>query len=485
MNDFTNALAWFTSAPKEWIESGQKSLQALGQWIWETIQGDFNENQSVSQIATGTVLSMIPVVDQICDVRDLVANCKNIHKDTNNVGAWVALCLTLVGLFPTLGSFAKGGLKVAFLYLRKAGFAATGKVLGKIDPKMLDMAIGGIKKFLDMPATRKTLAALKIYNPYKYLSGILRDVMAKINARSLLAQFDALLDATKSLLEKASKWGPESIKKPIKDTIDLLMDVRKKANTMLAQALKPLNDMLDHLARRLEIEGDNAFRAHSGAMARHTYKGVDEATEAALIRKHRPSWADVGKKYEKYKQLERLAPEHQAAIKAGWPGFDSGPLKGKFDTFDKSMKAVEIPEGETLYRVLDPKSSDNSICWMREAEFKALKSKADWRKRFAVWKNWNGNGEYVTYTVPAGSKLKVWEGRAATQVSKVDSAVSLEGGGIQIVLNPADLKKESLGKRQATNWGYTDPDLPSDIDRYGEQVGLPKLTHNWYEPAKK
>ena len=121
---------------------------------------------------------------------------------------------------------------------------------------------------------------------------------------------------------------------------------------------------------------------------------------------------------------------------------------------------------------------------MREAEFKALKNKADWRKRFAVWKNWNGNGEYVTYTIPPGSKLKVWEGCAATQISRVDKAVSLEGGGIQIVLNPAELQKEYLGKRQATHWGYTDPDLPGDVDIYGDKVGLPKLTHNWAESKK-
>ncbi|MDR3409648.1 MAG: hypothetical protein P4L87_01675 [Formivibrio sp.] len=480
MSDFTNALAWFTAAPKEWIENGQKNLNALGQWIWETIQGDFSENQSAGQIATGTIISMIPVVDQICDVRDLVANCKNIHKDSNNVGAWVALCLTLIGLFPTLGSFAKGGLKVAFLYLRKAGFTATGKVIGKIDPKILDAAINGIKKFLDMPATRKTLTTLRIYNPYKYLAGKLREVIGKINVNALLKQFDKLLDVTKKLLNKAANWGPQSIKQPVKDLLVLLDDVRKQANTMLSKALNPLTDALNRLARRLDIEGDKAFRAHADAMARHTYKGVDEATEATLIRKHRPSWADVGKP-AKYKKLKSLTKEHHAAIKTGWPGFDSGPLKGKLDTFDKSMKAVEIPEGETLYRVLDPTSNDNSICWMREAEFKALKSKAEWRKRFAVWKNWNSNGEYVTYTVPPGKTLKVWEGRAATQISDADKAISLEGGGIQIVLNPADMKKEYLGKRQATNWDYIDPDLPGDEDFFGAKVGLPKLTHKWRE----
>ena len=39
----------------------------------------------------------------------------------------------------------------------------------------------------------------------------------------------------------------------------------------------------------------------------------------------------------------------------------------------------------------------------------ALKSKSQWRRRFAVWKSWNENGEYVVYTVRR-TTMKVWEG---------------------------------------------------------------------------
>ncbi|MBS1157486.1 MAG: hypothetical protein H6R07_3410 [Proteobacteria bacterium] len=479
MSDFTSALAWFTAAPKEWIKSGQKSLNALGLWIWETVQGDFSENQSVGQIATGTVISMIPVVDQICDVRDLVANCRNIHKDSNNIGAWVALCLTLIGLFPTLGSFAKGGLKVAFLYLRKAVHGGAGKAIGKIDPGTMIKIIYMLQRFLDQPVVRKTLAALKIYNPYKYLAEQLRQLMGKINVNALLKQFDKLLDATKKLLNKAADWGPQSIKQPIKDLLALLSDVRKQANTMLGKALDPLTQILGQLARRLEKEGTNAHTAYADSIAKHSHK-AHLMGEADLMHKHKPDWVDLGK-VPQYKQLDKLTKEHKDAIIAGWPGFDKPPLKDKFKTFDNSMNAVEILPGEKLYRVLAPNSNDNSICWMREAEFKALKSKADWRRCFAVWKDWNANGEYVVYTVPPGQTLKVWEGRAATQIHEADKTISLEGGAVQIVLNPADLQRHSVGKRQATGWGYTDPEVARDIDKF---LGLPKLSTNWYGDKK-
>ena len=131
MDEVENALAWFKSAPKSWMDSAGQNLEGLGQWIWEVIQGDFNDDQTTGQIVTGTVISMIPFVDQICDVRDLCANSNNIRKDEANVGAWIGLCLTLIGLFPVLGSFAKGACKVMFLYLRRAGFDVAGKVVSE------------------------------------------------------------------------------------------------------------------------------------------------------------------------------------------------------------------------------------------------------------------------------------------------------------------------------------------------------------------
>jgi hypothetical protein len=83
-DELENSLAWFKAAPGKWIESGKKNLEAAAQWIWEVIQGDFNDDQTTAQMATGMVISMIPFVDQVCDVRDVVANCKKINQDTSN-----------------------------------------------------------------------------------------------------------------------------------------------------------------------------------------------------------------------------------------------------------------------------------------------------------------------------------------------------------------------------------------------------------------
>lgn len=115
---------------------------------------------------------------------------------------------------------------------------------------------------------------------------------------------------------------------------------------------------------------------------------------------------------------------------------------------------------------------------MTKAEFDQLKSKAEWRRRFAVKANWNGNGEYVTYTVPPGEGLKAWEGTVASQAYKnADDEVEyvLEGGARQIVLDPADLDAAYLGKRHATGWGYR-----SLVNETVSLVGVPVLKNNLY-----
>ena len=111
--------------------------------------------------------------------------------------------------------------------------------------------------------------------------------------------------------------------------------------------------------------------------------------------------------------------EQDAPQKLGY--FDIGdaapkPQRAAYNTFEEGrIQAVTHLPGTVLYRVIDPGSYDNSICWMSKAEFDKLLSKDDWRRRFAVWSSWNGNGEFVTYTVPPGKGLNVWEGVTASQ----------------------------------------------------------------------
>ncbi|MDC5485768.1 hypothetical protein NRA67_18490, partial [Acinetobacter baumannii] len=100
--DLLNALATISSPINKAIKKGQETARDVADWLWVVIQGDFAEEQTTAQTVTGTVISMIPFVDQICDVRDICANCIKIKEDSNNPWPWIGLILTLIGLFPVL-----------------------------------------------------------------------------------------------------------------------------------------------------------------------------------------------------------------------------------------------------------------------------------------------------------------------------------------------------------------------------------------------
>jgi hypothetical protein len=471
MNDeFENALAWFRAAPAGWIESAKKDLASCAEWVWEVLQGDFNDNASTAQAVTGTVISMIPFVDQVCDVRDVIANCKKIDREPDHTWHWVSLALTLIGLFPTLGSLVKGCGKVIFASIRKGGeLSGTSPQIARL----AEASISQLNKFLGRPEVCKTLTALKIDNPYKYLAKEMRKVEAQVKTTTLLRAFDQAAEAAGSMMELVSKWGSDGLTKKALDLLRTIGAVRRRADVMLAKAVRPVQEFLAQVARRLEIEADTAHRANLNALNPHAFTKPSLTEEIAELSKVKPAWADDTGKIVYDKVLKAPSPA------TGWtstvPDSKRGahPLDKAHDTFH-TIQALIIPPGTTLYRVIDPSSSDNSICWMTKAEFEKLKSKDDWRRRFAVWRHWNSNGEFVTYTVPPGKGLHVWEGVTASQRIKGTQLV-LEGGARQIVVNPADLVKAYVGKREQTGWGY------GDKNRAVSLVGVPVQKNNWFE----
>lgn len=99
-------------------------------WFCGLIEGDFNEDPSASQIIIGTVIGCIPVVGQIMDVRDIVANLKRLADDPEDALLWVALVVTLIGLVPGAGDLVKGVFRLVLKFLRKGGDDAVGAIRG-------------------------------------------------------------------------------------------------------------------------------------------------------------------------------------------------------------------------------------------------------------------------------------------------------------------------------------------------------------------
>lgn len=485
--DLLNALAAMAAPINKAIKKGQETASDIADWLWVVIQGDFAEEQSTAQIVTGTIISMIPFVDQICDVRDICANCSKIKEDSSNAWYWIGLIVTLIGLFPVLGSLFKGIFKVLFAPIRrfmlKPGAKAvklSGAQIYKLAEPTIETGITELNKFLARPAVKQALKKAKITNVYKATATKLREVKGKVNSKSLLAIFDQLVSYLKQTVEFIDKYGSKAIGQKARAMLQTVLDVRKAANQRLGEFIKPVQDLLEKFAARIDKEGDAAFKATTNVKNIHNFKKISQDGELKSVLNKKPEWVDVAAKM-KYEPLSK-SPK----ITEGFPniGAKDGALENAYKTFH-DLEAVHIPEGEVLYRVLDPRSKDNSICWMRESEYKKLKSKADWRRYFAVFSYWNHNGEVVKYKVPKGG-INVWEGPAASQTFKNSAGIVakdnqgnifvLEGGGIQIVLDPNDLVRDNVSKRQATPWGY-DSGLVGDTKT--SMVGVPRLEQNW------
>lgn len=477
--EFTNALSWFAAAPARWLKSAEQDLSAAAQWIWEVIQGDFNDNQSTAQTVTSTVISMIPIVDQICDVRDVVANCRKINQDTSNKWAWVALVLTLIGLFPVLGSLVKGCFKILFAYGRKAmagmGKAAFDPDLWKFTGPYVEAGIKKLNEFLARPEVRKALAAMKWDNVYKELAKLMRELSAQLSVGALTKVFDGALVNLKSLLDWVQKWGNAAMKTQAGELYKMVKGIRDQANAKLGEVVKPVQDWLNRLARRLEIEHQAAYTAKTNVLNASSWIRLSQTAEEAAFKKSKPAWVDETTK------IAHVAQD-KAVAKTGWPDISElGPKRptlNAYKTFAKGMLEAKIyPPGTVLYRVVDPQSTDNSICWMTKVEFDKLKSKDDWRRTFAVWANWNSNGEYVKYTVPPGKGLNAWEGVTASQKMEVRGKPKyvLEGGARQIVIDPKDFDPKFFSKREFTNWGY------DDLGHEAGLIGVPFLSNNLYK----
>lgn len=466
------AMATLTAASPGWVDGVKESSSDAAQWLWEVLMGDFYEGEhTTTQAVTGTVISMIPLIDQLCDARDLVSNCKKIHKEPDNNWHWFALVLSLIGLFPVLGSLVKGCVKILVAGARRqifVRFKHSGDLYKVLEPG-LEQGIRGLNNFFNTPAVKKTLKALNIISPFHWLSGRVSALSKQVSTQALSKAFDEVHTAVKSLLDVMVRWGGAAMQTKAGRLLQEIKGVRDQLNEKLAILVKPLQSWLDQVARRLHVEGDLAFRARVGTT---NAAQLAQDAEKAAFDKAKPGWVDKNAKFQKNPFIKAINEEERAQIAKGYPK----NIEWNITTFSGKAVPTDYPAGTTLYRVVDPtdKSFSNGGFWMTKLDFDKLKSKDQWRRECAVWQSWNGNGEFVTYTVPHGTTLKGWSGKAATQKHQVDITYTLEGGAQQILLDPSHLKMDGMGKRQPTNWGY-------DLDHQNGSglVGVPVLKHNW------
>lgn len=428
-----DALAWTTNEPEPTHETSSNPFV----WFWEAIEGDFNENRSTAQILVDAGISMIPLVDQVCDVRDLIADCKKLAHDIGDKWAWVALTLTLIGLFPTLGSLVKGVLKIFFAFIRRGAGSAVEKSVVE--------AMTWVVAFLRRREVQLFISAKKIDEVFQWLATEIKSLAEKISPAALTASFDRGIRVLEHLSNRVALIPGIGAK--AKRALVQVKEIRLLADRHLAGALLPVHNFLKKILDQLEIQ---IMQKQSGIIdtANVNFRGViPESQAVALMRKRQPKFLSAtGDPF--FEAVERN--KARKLVNSRSAQFDSTgkprPVSDQFPNLsDQSIASFHKLDAHVIrgparmYRICSPSSRAMSDCWISEEIFRKLQSapdpKAAWQRHLGVWPDWNPNGQFVIFDVKAGETLNVWKGPASSQKKITLPDHHLEGGWEQIVFN--------------------------------------------------
>ncbi|MFA0511552.1 MULTISPECIES: PAAR-like domain-containing protein [unclassified Vibrio] len=212
-------------------ENSWKRMSGAASWIWGVILGDFNDDASVEQIIANTALTMIPVVDQAADVRDLSANIMTLlsEEERDKPENWLALSLTLIGCVPTFGSAVKGTCKVAL----KGGKGTSKDTLLAV---LRGMGKGDPEKFL---------RTLDWVDYAKQASNIVSDVLKPC------------IEVASELASYANRMGADELA----EYFLKLADEVKIIDKMVPDKLKEAMGEFDQLFARVLGKGERAYPA--------------------------------------------------------------------------------------------------------------------------------------------------------------------------------------------------------------------------------
>jgi hypothetical protein len=408
----------------------------LGEWIWGALQGDFNAERSAGQIGFDMVVSLIPLVDTVCDLRDLCGNIRQYRQDPANKVTLFFIATTAIGFFPEVGTVVKSTLRLVWVYMKPVvkhadDITHAGKLLAAAH-RACDAALPKITEYLQHNRVAKWATDGKLPDMYRFLSKSLHEAIEKLNPATLVNFLNEKLDALRTLLQKIRLIVPSTVREHVDDFIKLIDAKRQAMCSAVQEFTQPVRTVLKVIAKRLD---DHAWHVETYRTNRGWIAPISESGSAKLINANPPKWV---KKLSGNMDHPPMKMDEDA-INALMKEHPKHPRlsMGTVETFSERQKirADTIKGPAKIYRIVDPSNEGGGMFWISEAEYKAIKDRDEWRSRFAVKPEWNQNGWVVEYEVQAGETLPVWRGPAASQQLK-GTNYYLEGGGEQIVFFP-------------------------------------------------
>ena len=446
------------------IEDFKATSMEVGQWCWGTMQGAFNEKQTISQVITDAAIGMIPLVGDVTAVRDLLSVSIGMGSDPKKrteILQWVLLVVLVFALIPVVGGVIKG---VGRLTLRVAGDAAKDTAL-----------LGEIVQFLNRVGHGDATKWLKGLDLGKYQP----DVLSKLKDFCVTMR----RAIQKSLESRVGKLLPEVWRAKLQAISGGIQSVFDLADKMVPEAFKELIARLKVL-QQLVYRGEMHEIATGGMpkIRREAEAYLDERKLARQIRRGRFPSAACAADGTESEALVRA--KYQPKIDEGWPNLfgktGQMPVFGEetvfldVASFHGEIKALDAQQlaGKKLYRAFGRKSElatyePGSSAGGRSPAYwgvgEAPKSAEEWRTRSAVLDTWNGNGYLAVLHLPDDFAMrmpqaKAWQGKIAEQFGSSTPVQYLEGGGEQVVID--------LGK------------LAEEITKVGEKIKAGELAAN-------
>ncbi|MFO1499878.1 MAG: hypothetical protein U1G07_16045 [Verrucomicrobiota bacterium] len=181
-----------------------RSTPALD-WLVGCLIGDFNDDQDLGQIGVNLVVGLIPVADQVLDVRDLLAAIYNLLQDHPQEGGgppqpgylsgwqWANLFLCAVGAIPEFGTAVKGVVKI----ILRTGREGAAAVLRKVIELLHEFGYGDVLVLLrhlrEVGVEAGRLGRLTLRGMLDWAKGFIRNLLR--NARQMAADLGSMAGA--------------------------------------------------------------------------------------------------------------------------------------------------------------------------------------------------------------------------------------------------------------------------------------------------
>lgn len=402
----------------------------VGQWIWGTAQGAFNEKQSLAQIMTDAAIGMVPVVGDVTAARDLIAVTSGLATNPEkreHKSEWILVVILVFALIPVFGGVIKGVGRIT-LRLTEAAVkdsAAAAKIANEL------------VMFLNRIGHKNAEAWLRSLDLIKYQGEILTrfrgfcEVMIVIIFRfavrfesvlpqSLIARLEQLSAGFKQIKELGGRMIPSALK-DLHERLEILqkhihaggVPPPEKAVTMLAQT-----------GRRTVTYAEEARLIESGTAKKIIHAGKYQQNLASI---HPSRRADINKHYKHQAGFPNLL-KHVDTDGGFYPAIAaaSGEIKNEFLSGEVLFRSFG-PAGTTHGRSV-AESNPIGAYWGRGL---IPVSAEKWRGPLAVLDEFNRNGWVAKISIPANLKIPACTSTTSEQFGKQIPGQYLEGGGPQ------------------------------------------------------